>query len=335
MLTPSFPGMANKPTDIIKSSAEILTNTQTKSVNDPSLNQPPIPCTNQDFSTLPWLEKTHQRLSQRLCDKIEKLDLFFGNIQYEDEYPTSFIRVRNAIIWNDSHGNVVKLDPHINARIRLPALQNRFNLLLSDEDEDRNALSTSRDNVRFENENKSNQFSTALRWIAQQTDRMEINLDAGFRGLDPFVRARYRDRWNLSEQQQIRLLQEVFWKNSERFGERTELNYDQTLSPLWLFRITSVGTFSEVSEGIDWTQQFSFLQTLDSLRAITYTAALTGHTREHFIVDDYGFGVRYRKNIYHSWLYAEIEPQVNWPYEFQRSMTQTIIFRLEAQFGKP
>jgi hypothetical protein len=300
----------------------------------PAPSEMPVPCSGATPQDLSWLEQTHQRLSQGLCDQVARLDLFFGNMQYEDEYPKSFIRIRNAISWSDASGDDVKFDPHINARIRLPSLENRFNLLISDDSEDRDALSTSNENLRFD-EDKKNRVSTALRWIALQSDRMEIDLDTGFRGIDPFTRARYRNRWSLSERQQIRFLQEIFWKNSERFGERTEINYDQILSSHFLFRINNASTFSEVSEGVNWTQQFSILQKLDALRALTYTAAFTGHTRPDYVTDDYGISIRYRKNIYHSWLFAEIEPQINWPAELYRDTTQTIIFRLEVQLGKP
>ncbi len=310
-----------------------LTETSSNTIID-TTTEPPVPCSGEEPLGLPWLEKTHQRLSQRLCDQVEKLDLFFGNVQYEDEYPKSFIRIRNAISWNDANGDVVKLDPHIKARIRLPSLENRFNLLISDDSEDINSLSTSQENLRVE-EDQKNRVSTALRWIAQQSDRMEINFDAGFRGIDPFFRSRYRNRWSLSDDQQIRFIQDVFWKNSERFGERSEINYDQTLSQLFLFRVSTAATFSEVSKGIDWTQQFSILQKIDALRALTYTAAFTGHTRPYFLTDDYGISVRFRKNIYHNWLFSEIETQLNWPAELFRDTTQTIIFRLEAQLGKP
>lgn len=291
------------------------------------------PCNGEVPQGLSWLELTHLRVSQGLCDQVEKLDLFFGNMQYEDEYPRSFVRIRNELSWSDADGDVVKLAPHVKARIRLPALENRFNLLISDDTDDENSLSTSQENLQFE-EDQKNRVSTALRWIAQQSDRMETNIDAGFRGIDPFIRARYRNRWTLSEDQQIRLLQEFFWKNSERFGERSEINYDQTLSQVFLFRSTTAATFSEISLGVDWTQQLSILQKIDALRAITYTAALTGHTRPDFLTDDYGLSMRYRKNVYHGWLFSEIETQLNWPAKLYRDTTQTIIFRLEAQFGK-
>jgi hypothetical protein len=309
--------------------ADDAASTQTTYIS-PSL---PEPCSGEAPLGLSWLELTRQRLSQRLCDQVEKLDLFFGNMQYEDEYPRSFLRIRNTVSWSNASGDVVKLAPHIKARIRLPSLENRFNLLITDDTEDENSLSTAQENIVFEDDQK-NRVSTALRWITQQTDRMETNVDAGFRGIDPFVRARYRHRWLLSEDQQIRTLQEFFWKSTERFGERTEVNYDQTLSQLFLLRLSTAATFSEVSQGVDWTQQFSILQKIDELRAITYTAALTGHTRPDFLTDDYGFNLRYRKNVYHGWLFAEIETHINWPAEFKRDTTQTIIFRLEAQLGK-
>lgn len=293
----------------------------------------PEPCSGEEPPGLYWLELARQRVSQRLCDQIEQLDLFFGNMHYEDEYPRSFVRIRNTISWSNDSGNVVKLYPHVKANIRLPALENRFNLLISDDAEDEDSLSTAQEDITFDDDQK-NRVSTALRWIANQTDRMQINVDAGFRGLDPFVRGRYRHRWSLSADQDIHTLQEFFWKNSEQFGERTEVNYDHKLSPLFLFRARTTATFSEVSQGVDWTQQFNLVQKLDALRAITYTAALSGYTRPDFLTDNYGLNARYRKDIYHGWLFAEIETHVNWPAQFYRDTTQTIIFRLEAQLGK-
>ncbi len=294
------------------------------------------PCEDQHHEHLPWLDRTYLKLSQTLCDQIMRFDQFFGDANYEDDYPTSFFRVRNSVIWENEEETALRFRPRVRAKIRLPNMEDRLNLIISDDSEDENTLSTANEIVP-EDSDSENKVSTALRWVAKKSQDFEINFDIGARidqGLNFFIRSRYRKTVPLDHNDLFRFKQEFFWRDQEGFGERTQVDYEKSLNQSFLARWTLAGTFSEESNGIDWTQRFTLFHQINPIKAISYNFGANGETRPYNILSNYGISIRYRKNIYSHWLYAELEPEINWPRAQNREPTPQLTFRIEIQLGR-
>jgi len=292
------------------------------------------PCTAKSTQDLPWIDRTHLRLSQSLCNQVRRFDRFFGDVNYDEQYRRSFMRIRNSISWENTTETELNFRPRIRANIRLPNAEEHFNLIISDDTDDPDSLSSANETLTEDNDERN--VTTAIRWIAQKSKALELNLDVGVRlndGLDTFVRTRYRKQFSLSDTRNLRLTQNFFWRRSEGFGERTQLDLEQLFSPQLIGRWTSGGTFSENSQGVEWIQRLTLLQRIDAKRAVAYSLGVVGQTRPIPLVENYGVSVRYRKNIYRRWLFAEVEPVINWPLETNRETSPGITFRLEVQLG--
>lgn len=284
-----------------------------------------------------WLDKTHTKLSHSLCNQAVSIDRFFGNFEeYTDTQVRSFVRIRNEISWQNLSGINARFKPRVRAKLRLPTIENQLNLLLTDDPIDEDNSITNDIEQNNEPVGDGENFSTALRWTNQNNTQVNTDFDVGARfndGINGFVRTRFRYIKALNQFNLLRIRQELFWRNQEGFGESTLLRFQFFHSAEFSTESNSQATFSESSKGIDWSQRISLYQQIDPKRAISYNLLAIGYTRPVFLTEDYGISLRYRKNIYRDWLFAELEPELAWPIENNRNITQRIIFRLEIQLG--
>ncbi len=282
-----------------------------------------------------WLDRTHTTWSERVCNTAVHFDRFFGDTRYDSEYASSLVRVYNSFSLTQKDSTILAFNPRIRARIALPNLQEKFNLLISDDTQDQDALSPSAEILPEHNSN--NHYSATLRWIAQTEKKHQLDLDVGTRfnhGLQFFTQTRFRYYYILNEAERWNFSETLFWRAREGFGERSQLDFDHLLAANKLFRWTSAATFSESTQGVDWLEQFTLFQQLDVKQALSYTFAFSGFTIPAFTTENYGISARYRRNIYSNWLYLELEPQLNWPLDQQHEFTPAFILRIEAQFGQ-
>lgn len=308
-------------------------------VEIPPARQMPTPCTEEaevENEELPWLDRTHLLLSQSLCNQVRRFDQFFGDVNFDEQYNNSFMRIRNSIAWENTTTTELRFRPRIRAKIRLPNAEDKLNLIISDDSQDPDTLSSATE-IDPERADTENSVSTALRWVARKSRALELNFDIGARvddGLTTFVRARYRKQFALSDDRTLRFTETLYWRDKEGFGERTQIDLEKLVTPDLVARWTSAGTFSEDTKGFEWTQRLTLFEQIDPLRAIAYNIGAVGHTRPVPVVENYGISIRYRKNIYSHWLYAEVEPELNWPLETDRDIAPKITFRLEVQLGR-
>ena len=283
-----------------------------------------------------WLDRLHSRWSQRVCNTAANFDQFFGDSRNDREYLSSSVRLYNSFVLTDTDHTFLSFNPRIRARIALPNLEKKFNLLITDDSENLNSLSPSEE-VLPTTSNEKNHYTATLRWIADARNNRQLNLDIGTRfnrGLEFFARSQFRYYYIVNEQQRWTFDQTFFWHTKEGFGEKTQLDLDHQWGNNKLIRWTSAGTFSEISQGIDWLQQLTLFQKIDSKQALSYTLAIDGFTRPSADVENYQISMRYRRNFYRPWLFYEIEPQLNWPLEQNHAFTPAIIFRIETLFGE-
>ncbi len=308
----------------------------------PQLKSIPRPCSgNTGVREGPWVARTHLMGAPRVCNAALRFDRFFGDVRYDDDYATSFIRIRNNFLVEQDRETDLAFKPHIRARVHLPNAKERLNLIISDDSDNEDTLSTATETLSLNNQ-EPNRYSTTLRWIAEKRSDLEVDFDIGARfnnQLQLFVRNRYRKIFTLDASRAWRLTQSFYWKDQEGFGERTQLDYEHELNETWFFRFGNSATFSEVSSGMNWTQRFTFWQYIDYRTALSYSFASTGHTRPDYVTDEYGFSIRYRKQIYSHWLFFEAEPQLNWLREREdnilekRETVPALILRFEVQLG--
>lgn len=301
---------------------------------------PPIPesaCSKYELNRATWFDRTHRNITRTLCRQAAKFDRFFGDVRDGDDYTSTFVRIRNSFVFEQQEDINFAFRPRLRGRFYLPEMQEKFNLLIFDDSSNDETISSSEEVVPEDVPGNTNRYSAALRWIVRRSDTLQLDLDVGARfnsGIETFVKVRYRKHVNLTDNSRFRFSDTIFWRDRLGYGNEFEANYEVLLTEHKLFRWENRYTFSEESAGIDWHQRIVYFRELDAKRAVSYIVGFNGSSWPKPVLKNYGLGMRFRRNVLRSWLFIELEPEMNWPLERQREATPRITFRVEAQFNE-
>ncbi len=281
-------------------------------------------------------DKIHTQWNQKLYDSALEFDRFFGD---ETQKSTngeirSFLNITQSAQINENDPGV-KYNISVRGRYRLPATEEKLQLLFFNSDNENNTTDANRNDSFNQLANDQGSSSTALRWMALYAPNYQIDFDVGARlnkTLDGFAQLWARRSWTLSDKDQAHFTQNIFFRNSIGFGEYTQIALHHQLSPDQELRWISRATFSEESLGVNWFHDASFYHRLTDQSALAWIAYVEGHTEPSYTTQLVSLKTRYRHNIFRPWLFVELEPQLNFPREDSFNLTPAIILRIETQF---
>lgn len=156
-----------------------------------------------------------------------------------------------------------------------------------------------------------------------------------FRGLspNPYVRGRAQrvftaGAWN------VPLSETLLWREKEGFTAATELAFLRELAPQLVFSASSNATFVDSTNTWDLSEVLALSKRMDSKALLVYEAGVFGATRPSTSVTAYTLAVRYRQRFWRDWIIGEVRPQLTFPRSRDYDVVPSLIFRLEAYFGK-
>lgn len=292
-----------------------------------------LSCRDDEDRPESWLDRSHSYVNQRLCEPAAWFDGFFGDPRSFEETPVgTFIRVRNAVQWDETEGWSFGL--RVRANVLLPRVSERVRLLVTRDDDisgefrDGPAADDSDDRTRL-----------GLRFIASEAARSQLDFDGTVRvsgsGLNPRVRGRYRYVRGLTPRSLGRATQSVFWERDEGFGTTSRLDYEWLPDRDRLVRWTTQGTVSQESDGIDWSTSLIGFRQLSPRTALRTELGAFGMTSPSFETEEFFVAFRYRRQFLRNWLFFELQPEHAWPLDFEtgeRRRDWRMTFTLEVQF---
>ncbi len=286
------------------------------------------------------LDNSRRLLAETFCGATLWFDGLFGEPDIENARAVSG-RVELSTIYTEAYGN----EPRARLRLKydLPNLDKRVNLFLGRDDRD--------DFVQGRQKGfaiRSSVFGveTQDRWLAglgysppgRWQERLDFRVGARVSSApEAFVQGRLRRNVFVGEQAVWRLREVVFYENRDGFGSTSSADFDYVLRRTLLFRWGTVGTVSEVTDGLDWRSATLLYQNLGSRSALAYELFLRGSTGAEIGVREYGARTVYRRPLTRDWLYGEIIGGYTWPRESldeQREGSALIGFGLELLFGR-
>jgi hypothetical protein len=302
----------------------------------PAAAGPPSPFSPEDT----WWDLGHAILERRLFAPVARLDRFFSDErELEHERSRSFLRFRNVLRFSQDGDPVYGVN--VRADLRLPGLNrwlDRLRLVIAGESDDTSsALFPNDPNAAPIRGNRVGQANAELRYGIW--DGLVAHLDLGggvlFR-LPPgvFGRVRYRVSLPVADLFLTRFATTGFWRTDTRFGTSGALELERPLGPASLARIGGSGELSEVSRGVEWASEIAFLRTIGPRRAISLGAVMEGATDAPVAVDRYRIYTRLRRELWRRWIFAEVEPEIGWPWDVDagRHRVLAVTLRLEVQF---
>jgi hypothetical protein len=276
-----------------------------------------------------WIDRVHDGVYKGVDATGSWVDgLFADDEAAPDKGQEAFGRIGIGGFWDQRDS----FDPsfRLRARIPLPHLRNRVGLFFGrapEREAVENRPRAGSDSLpnRF-NDVDDNAWLLGLGYSKDSELRKGLQLDAGVRiRADPELigRAIYRLNLELSERTLFRPSQTAFWRRTEGFGTTTNLVVDHLVSNRFLVRTAVAGTISEDTDGVQWQSYATLYQDLSGKDTLGYSIVGAGETQAEVEVQNYGFQVRYRRQILREWLFLEVLQSVTWPRELATERRET------------
>ncbi len=291
----------------------------------------PDGCRGAHWDAPRWFDRAQNYFSQRACVPAIWFDRFFGEDRGE-EVASALVRVTPSLQYSDR--DFTQLAVRIKARVNLPNLKNRVNLVVNDDPDESSSLLPGEVARPVQVNAAERENSAALRYLVKVADTKRVDIDVGLRShLKFFARVRYRHLWTHTPVLQTRYTQSFFFRDGDGFGDISLVEVERMLAENVLLRWSTQATVSEVVNGLELRDGIQLLHQIDRDRAINWNLAMTINSDPAWKANSYVTSIRYRQRIFRPWFFYEVEPFVDWIREDHFNTNPGIAFRVEMLFG--
>jgi len=278
-----------------------------------------------------WYDRAQAGMSSWLVGTAAKLDSFFGDPRaIEEDYTETYVRLQMGI--TQSRLNDTEWTSRAYAKVPLPRLSHRLNIFVSGGEEDQSVAATPEESLK-----QTEKSSTlGVQYVLDETARGRWSLTGS---IDPNVKLRYRYLKPLNNGWYTRYTQTFYWDQDKDIGVQLRGDLERIIAPETLFRLTADADYWDSETGINWLVGGALLHRLTPRSAVAVDISAVGVSEPTWETTDYRAGLRFRRNVFRSWLFYEIEPALRWTQDpliatDRMTFDPAITFRLEVQFGK-
>lgn len=265
------------------------------------------------------MDETHTMLERNILSQTVRFDNFFGTDAYGNSHRTSYnLRWRNSV--RVAHGGKYNLGTSLLASFALTKISERLHLFIAGENEPeltRHSLPEDPGNPGFDRTTPTAHFAnTELRYELIQKPSLNLFVGTGVRLALPFevfARSRVQYLKKLRDIALLRVGETFFVKNTDFFGETTEVSLEKLLKNSTLLLWAATATASREIDGLEWGSELSLTRQISSKAAITVKGGVFGNSTASSQIQNYLLLVNYRRNFLKPWLFYEVEPQLSWP----------------------
>jgi len=294
-----------------------------------------ISCRDEEDHPASWLDRYHSYLTQRLCQPAAWFDGFFGDDRALEETPVgTFFRLRNELEWDESEDFNARV--RLSANISLPGASDRLRLLLT-RDEDVRGEFEPYTPVEAGDDEKQTRLGLRLNVVDRMWSRLDVDstVQVNTDSLNPILRGRYRYVEQLTTHTFARFTQIAFWEYEDGFGTTSRADWEWYRTTDTQMRVSGQGTWSEVSEGVDWRSSITAFRQLNEKTAIRTELGAFGWTEPEWETEELFVNFRYRRTFLRPWLFYELRPEHAWVIDEDSNNRRgdwRFIVTLEVQF---
>jgi hypothetical protein len=274
-------------------------------------------------------DEWHGELGSNIVDVVERFDRHFGEARLNEETRGTRVKVSLGFSYDGDDG--LSFENKINARLALPALEHRLQLVVDNfvEADDPDRISPILDAAR------ESEPDAALRLVSREAAKWRINTDAGVRFSDELqVFGKFRGSRTLVLQPwEMNFSQEFKWYSDNGWSEISELRWSRIVAWRWLFRSTTSVSWEEDSEGVTPSQSFAIFKQLSKRRAFKLATAAAWPEFPHTVSANYKLEASHRQLIHKDWLFMEITPGVEFPQKDNYNVNPYITVLFDCIFG--
>jgi hypothetical protein len=231
--------------------------------------------------------------------------------------------------WEPRTGDLSELDFRFKIRVKLPALEDKVELLFSDDGDDVNQQEVKA--ARSQQLGSNDQATVALQFKNKPDSRIAYRVGVG-RSSQIYTRARYSDRHQLSKNNSINYYAEVNYYTDDQLGVETRIAYAHTFAKDKAIEFENIFRYRDKTEDIFWRHELQYLYLKDSKSSYLFTAMVNGLNKPSYKEEQVLVSMRYKRNVLRPWLFVELEPFILWLREENFRTSFGIALRAEVHF---
>ncbi len=258
---------------------------------------------------------------QGMCRSVAWLDSLFG-----DEYEFDDTDFSGKLSLGFRQDEYEGFDPRIRVRIRakLPNASKRLNAFIGRVEEDSYISDTevAQDSISAVGLRSTNDDDDE--WLLGLGYRDPGRLNNGFdysvgakisSGFNPYAKIRHRYLFEPGNNNFWRTTQTLFWRDDEKFGFSSRLDFTKILSDRDIFEWDTNAKYTEESEQWEWISGTSWHHSFSRSRGISSRVYVRGEEDNEVSIPEYGLNFTYIREFLRPWLFLETGIDLRWEKE--------------------
>ncbi|HAU92810.1 MAG TPA: hypothetical protein DCW59_10660, partial [Alteromonas sp.] len=248
-----------------------------------------------------------------------------------DEHENARAEGRVRFGWEPRTRDLAAQDFRFRVRVKLPALKDRVDLMLSDDEsyDRQDSIRAARDAV---NENRDS-TTLSLRYQEEQDSPISHRIGAGRRG-QLFAKSQYESDYHFTDVLKMDYDAELYYYTRDQLGAELGLDFTYLLADEKYLRFNNRYYYRDRFEDWFWRHEVQYLRPLTQESAILYTVVTKGLTKPNHHLNEVYTSARWRTNYLRSWLYFELEPFVLWLRKEDFKPSYGVAMRFEFYYGR-
>jgi len=278
-----------------------------------------------------WFDVWQRSFTDSMDFTVRQFDGLFSREQGSHNGEHAKAEGRIQLSWEPRSRELSETDLRFRIRVSLPHLENRVDLLLSDnEDESQSdTIKAARSNSLGRRDNTT----IALRFRPDQNSHYSYRIGAGRRD-QLYLKSRFRDAAAFNAHWAMLYDAELYYYTRDRLGAELGVAIQHVATDNQVTRFNNRYYYRDISNDWLWRHELQHLYPINNHHALVYRLMVEGYDKPKYHVDEVYTGLRWRFNPLRDWLYFDVEPFVLWRRDEDFKGSYGVALRVEAYYGK-
>lgn len=278
-----------------------------------------------------WFDVWQRSFTDSIDFTVRQFDGMFSQENGPHKNKQAKAEGRIQLSWEPRSRDLAETDLRFRIRVSLPHLEDRVDLLLSDNEDE--TQSDTLKAARNDSLGRRDNTTIALRFRPDQNSHYSYRIGAGRRD-QLYVKSRYRDAMAFNAHWAMLYDAELYYYTRDRLGAELGAAIQHVAENNNVTRLNNRFYFRDDSNDWLWRHELQHLYPIDTHNALMYRLMVEGLDRPQYKVEEVYTGLRWRSNPLREWLYFDVEPFVLWRRDEGFKPSYGMAFRIEAYYGK-
>ncbi len=285
---------------------------------------------------LEYLIQKRKEISQRFIEATQELDNYISGDYYGySPVENNYMNLTFSMKFKDSS---IGFRPSLRARIDLPKTRNKFQLVLTEHDEE-----ITHQDIGEEYGDRTKNYGSLLgiKYFIENKLFTKISLTAGLKfktPIDFYTRLKFIRVIDLSKKWQWIGEQKFYLFSHRGFQSFTALNFDRKINDTFMFRIANNIIYKKKEDSFEIAHSLMLFQHLTPRDDLIYSATVAGITEDfenHMPkVSTYELRTVYRHVLRNRWIYFNVIPALYWDRDHSFEPNVSLNLNVSIIFGK-